>query len=69
VSNIGSSSMRVETAKLSVTEVESVRVALGKAYGVPVNNVTFSFIGPSWGSDVSSKAITALVVFLALLAS
>ena len=68
VSNIGSQAIRVETAKLSVAEVESVRVALGKAYGVPVNNITFSFIGPSWGADVSSKAITALVVFLALLA-
>ena len=68
VSTIGSSGVRVQTATLTNDEVEQVRDALATAYDVPVSDVTSSFVGPSWGADVSSKAITGLVVFLVLLA-
>jgi preprotein translocase subunit SecF len=66
VSTVGASAIRVQTATLSNDEVEKVREALASAYDVPVGEVTSSFIGPTWGADVSSKAITGLVVFLAL---
>lgn len=66
VSTIGRSAMRVQTATLTNPEVEKVRDALAGAYKVPVADVTSSFVGPSWGKDVSSKAITGLIVFLAL---
>jgi preprotein translocase subunit SecF len=66
VSSIGSAAVRVQTSSLTNTEVESVREGLATAYGVPVADVASSFVGPSWGADVSSKAITGLVVFLIL---
>jgi preprotein translocase subunit SecF len=56
----------VQTAQLTNDEVTEVRGALAEAYGVEEGEVTSAFIGPSWGQDVSSKAITGLVVFLAL---
>jgi preprotein translocase subunit SecF len=41
--------------------------ALADAYGVDAqDSVSTSIVGPSWGSDVSSKAIKALVIFLVL---
>jgi preprotein translocase subunit SecF len=66
VSTVGSTGVRVETLTLTNTDVEKVRTALATAYKVPVGDVTSSFVGPSWGADVSSKAITGLVVFLVL---
>ena len=68
VTNMGTDSLRVQTRQLANTEVEQVREGLAKAYGVSVNNVTSTFIGPTWGADVSKKAVTGLVVFLVLVA-
>ncbi|MGV8968219.1 MAG: protein translocase subunit SecF [Cellulomonas sp.] len=66
VSSIGSAAVRVQTSELTNLQVESVREALAVAYEVPVADVASSFIGPSWGADVSNKAITGLIVFLVL---
>jgi preprotein translocase subunit SecF len=68
VSTVGGEAIRVQTAELSADEVVEVRSALASAYGVSEDDVTSAFIGPSWGQDVSSKAITGLVVFLVLVA-
>jgi preprotein translocase subunit SecF len=68
VSTVGGSAVRVQTAQLSNEEVEQVRAGLAAAYDVSEDEVTSSFVGPSWGADVSSKAITGLVVFLGLVA-
>jgi len=68
VSTVGDSAVRVQTARLSSEEVVEVRNALASAYGVSEDDVTSAFIGPSWGQDVSSKAILGLVVFLVLVA-
>ncbi|WNB87348.1 protein translocase subunit SecF [Cellulomonas sp. ATA003] len=68
VTTVGGDSIRVQTAELDSEEVVEVRESLAAAYGVSEDDVTSAFIGPSWGADVSSKAITGLVVFLALVA-
>ncbi|AEE46156.1 protein translocase subunit SecF [Cellulomonas fimi] len=68
VTTIGTESLRIQTAELSNTEVEEMQGALAEAYGVPEENVTSSFIGPSWGADISRKAITGIVVFLLFVA-
>jgi len=61
-------SVRVQTDTLTQPQTEQVGVALAKAYNVPQNNVTSSFVGPSWGEDVSRKALQGLIVFLILVA-
>jgi preprotein translocase subunit SecF len=68
VTTIGGNSLRIQTAELSSAEVEDMQGALAEAYGVPETNVTSSFIGPSWGADISRKAITGIVVFLLFVA-
>jgi len=68
VTTVGDSAVRVQTAELTSEEVVEVRDALASAYGVGEDEVTSAFIGPSWGEDVSTKAITGLFVFLALVA-
>jgi preprotein translocase subunit SecF len=63
---IGNDSVRVQTEQLSDSQTNELRSALAEAYGVSDSNVTSSFVGPSWGQDVSEKALRALVIFLVL---
>ncbi len=65
---IGNNTIRVQTPQLTDTESESVRLALAKAYKVKDSNVASSFIGPNWGTDITSKAISGLVTFVILAA-
>ena len=66
VSTLGEDSMRVQTGQLTATESREVRVALADAYAVPIDDVTASFIGASWGADITQQAIRGLIVFLLL---
>ena len=66
IAKVGTDSIRVQTDRLDDTQTQLVRATLAKAYGVSVDDVTASFIGPSWGQTVSQKALTALLVFLVL---
>ncbi len=68
VTNVGSSSIRIQTTELTSDQVDQVRTALEKAYGVTEDDVASSYIGPTWGKDVSQKAAISLVVFLVLVA-
>jgi preprotein translocase subunit SecF len=61
-------SVRVQTEQLDADESNQVRDALATAYNVDVSSVAASFIGPTWGADVSGAAIRALIVFVALAA-
>lgn len=45
-------------------EVQKVRQALANMAHTDVNSVQLNEIGPSWGSDITDKAIEAVIVFL-----
>lgn len=68
VSIVGDSAVRVQTAQLTTDESTAVRNALATAYGVDAEQVTSSFIGASWGSDVTQQALRGLVIFVILAA-
>ena len=46
---------------LSDTDSQDVRASLAEAFDVPAQDVSATFIGPSWGASVSQQALTALV--------
>jgi preprotein translocase subunit SecF len=66
VTVVGGSTVRVQTDQLTTEETDSLRGELATAYGVDVNSVTSSFIGASWGSDITVQALRALLIFLVL---
>ncbi len=68
VSTVGASAVRVQTQELSTEQTEEVRQALAEAYDVPVTDVASSFIGPSWGQDLTRQALQGLAVFIVLVA-
>ncbi len=68
VSVIGQNSIRVQTERLTNDQTDELRGALADGYGVEASGVTSSFVGASWGADITGKAITALLTFLVLVA-
>jgi preprotein translocase subunit SecF len=66
VTTIGDATIRVQTDQMTAGETRQVSVALAGAYEVPQSEVTSSFIGPSWGADVTRTSLWGLVIFLIL---
>jgi len=68
VSKLGSTSVRIETDKLTSAQTDEIRTRIASAYRVDVDQVSSNFVGPQWGQDVSQKALTSLLVFLVAVA-
>ncbi|WP_432546205.1 protein translocase subunit SecF [Kineococcus sp. SYSU DK004] len=66
VTTVGQGDVRVQTVELDTAQLDEVRASLAQAYDVPVSDVTSTSIGPSWGANVTRQALTALVVFFAI---
>ncbi len=66
VSVVGSDGIRVQTERLTDDETNQLRDELATGYGVDPSAVTSSFVGASWGADVTEKALTGLITFLIL---
>ena len=69
VSIVGGDSVRVQTEQLTTEDTELIRQELAESYNVPVNQVTSSFIGATWGQDITNQALRALAVFLVLVSA
>ena len=58
---------QVTTAQLSSDASGHVQTALEKAFNIAPNAMSVQFTGPTWGSQITSKAITALIIFLVVI--
>ena len=67
---VGSNGVRVQSQTLKPAQVTAVTKALAK-YGhlASSTDVSVTDVGPTWGDRVSKKALVALAVFFALIAS
>jgi len=52
------------TKTTDLSQVQAVQAALAKMANVPVNSVSLNDVGPSWGSNITGKAIRAVIIFL-----
>ncbi|AEI12096.1 protein translocase subunit SecF [Cellulomonas gilvus] len=68
VTNLGDDSLRIQVSELTDEQVTKIGDALQTAFGVTEDEITTQFVGPTWGADVSSKAITGIFVFLLFVA-
>jgi preprotein translocase subunit SecF len=64
-----SDSARVQTDELPPAQRKAVTAALAKYAGVEASDVSFVDVGPTWGDQVTRKALTALVFFFLLIAA
>lgn len=63
---LGDGSIRVQTDPLTTEQNNQLRADLAEAYGVTVEDVTVSTIGPSWGADITRQMLIGLGIFLVL---
>lgn len=66
VTNIAANTIRAQMSTLNDDQTLAVKSALQDAYGVTDQDVTSSFVGPTWGADVTRQAFLGLIAFVVL---
>lgn len=69
IQTVGNDRIRVKGEKSTAKQRDEVAATLAKAAGIDKREVDITFVGPSWGKDVSNKAVKALVVFFLVIAA
>ncbi|HEX7162084.1 MAG TPA: protein translocase subunit SecF [Trebonia sp.] len=57
----------VETGALSSDVTQKVASAISSNFHLPQTSVSVQLVGPTWGSQITSKAIQALIIFLVVI--
>lgn len=66
VQEVADGRWRVQAEHLGPKEVTSVQETLADRFGLQPDDVSPQVIGPSWGQDISAKALQGLGIFLVL---
>jgi preprotein translocase subunit SecF len=66
VTTIGDNQVRIQTKPLTPDQVTLVKQAIATTVGSAPEDVAYSQIGASWGQQITTQALIALVVFLVL---
>lgn len=59
--------IRVQTESLGVDREREIADALAAATGADADAVNLNSVGPSWGNEITDKALRALAIFLVLI--
>jgi preprotein translocase subunit SecF len=57
----------VQTKSLVPTVSTQVATAISQHFHIPFSNVSISFVGATWGGQITTKAIEALIIFLVVI--
>ena len=63
---IGTDRVRVQTGPIDEATSKKVVTALAQTFGVSEGEVKVQLVGPSWGGDITKKALQGLGVFILL---
>ncbi|WP_037570837.1 protein translocase subunit SecF [Phaeacidiphilus oryzae] len=58
--------LRIQVGSLDSAKAHQVQDALATDLNVPVSSVATQVVGPSWGSQITHKAVEGLIIFLVL---
>ena len=64
IQKVGNDKVRVQTGSLTTQESNAVQDSLASTFGVSVDSIDTQIIGPSWGKEITRKALYGLVGFL-----
>ena len=62
-----SASWQVQTDKVPFSEQQKIQNAIASNFHISEGAVSANFVGPSWGSQISQKALKALIAFLVVI--
>jgi preprotein translocase subunit SecF len=66
VTQVGENNIRIQTQALTPTQSAAVTMQLSQDLGVPQGNIAVTLVGPSWGAEITQRALQGLLVFLVL---
>lgn len=66
VTETATGTIRVQTEPLSVDASSALGRSLAAECGISYDDIKIQVVGPSWGAEISAKALQGLVVFLIL---
>jgi preprotein translocase subunit SecF len=66
VQQVGNDKIRIQTGSLSNEKSNTLQDSLATTFGVSVDSIDTQIIGPSWGKEITRKALYGLVGFLAV---
>ena len=61
---IGENKIRIQTGVIEQSLSNSIQDSLAKEFGVTVESIDTQNVGPSWGEEISRKALQGLIAFL-----
>jgi preprotein translocase subunit SecF len=64
VQKIGDSKVRIQTGALTSEQSKAVELALTQAFNVEIESIDTQIVGPSWGKEITKKALYGLFAFL-----
>jgi len=64
VQAVGTDKIRVQTGSLSVAQSNAVQDALATKFAVKLEAIDTQIVGPSWGKEITRKALYGLFAFL-----
>ena len=64
VQKVGNTKIRVQTGSLTNSQSDAVESAIVSTFGVSAESIDTQIIGPSWGKEITKKALYGLIAFL-----
>jgi preprotein translocase subunit SecF len=64
VQKIGNDKVRIQTGALTAEQSKAVESSLTKTFGVTIESIDTQLVGPSWGKEITKKALYGLFAFL-----
>ncbi len=64
VQTIGNDKLRIQTGVVENAQSNAIQDALAAEFGVTVESIDTQNVGPSWGEEISKKALQGLIAFL-----
>lgn len=64
VQKIGDSKVRIQTGSLTPAQSTAIENSLTSTFGVAAENIDTQLVGPSWGKEITKKALYGLIAFL-----
>jgi preprotein translocase subunit SecF len=64
IQKVGNDKIRVQTGSLTTQESNAIQDSLASTFAVTVDSIDTQIIGPSWGKEITRKALYGLIGFL-----
>jgi preprotein translocase subunit SecF len=64
VQKIGTTKVRIQTGAVSPAQSQAIETALTSTFGVSAESIDTQLVGPSWGKEITKKALYGLIAFL-----